>query len=104
MGNSSIVPILDIRASEWDSHHHLYLTCWREETMGRRCPLLIVAVFVLLGVLPCYAYGDPTGGALFQILMPVLAAIWGMWLIFASSIRRRASGLLRKLRGMSSDE
>lgn len=56
-------------------------------------------VFVFLGVLPCYAYGDPSGGALFQILMPVLAALWGMWLIFANNIRRRGSNLLRKWRG-----
>jgi hypothetical protein len=72
--------------------------------MGRRGPLLVVMVFVLLAVLPCYAYGDPTGGALFQILLPVLAAIWGMWLIFANNIRRRASNLLRKLRGTSPDQ
>jgi hypothetical protein len=72
--------------------------------MGRRGPLLVVMVFVLLAVLPCYAYGDPTGGALFQILLPVLAAIWGMWLIFANNIRRRASSLLRKLRGTSPDQ
>jgi hypothetical protein len=56
-------------------------------------------VFVFLGVLPCYAYGDPSGGALFQILMPVLAAVWGVWLIFANSIRRRGANLLRKWRG-----
>jgi hypothetical protein len=53
---------------------------------------------------PRYAYGDPGGGALFQILMPVLAAIWGMWLIFPNNIRRRASNLLRKLRGISPDQ
>jgi hypothetical protein len=64
-----------------------------------RCPLFIVMVFVFLGVLPCYAYGDPSGGVLFQILMPVLAALWGMWLIFANNIRRRSSNLLRKWRG-----
>jgi hypothetical protein len=35
-------------------------------------------VFVLLAVLARYAYGDLSGGALFQIFMPVLAAMWGM--------------------------
>jgi hypothetical protein len=64
-----------------------------------RHPLFVAMVFVFLGVSPCYAYGDPSGGALFQILMPVLAALWGMWLIFANNIRRRGSNLLRKWRG-----
>jgi hypothetical protein len=72
--------------------------------MGRRGHLLIVMVFVLLAVLPCYAYADPSGGTLFQVLMPVLAAIWGMWMIFANNIRRRAANLLRKWRGISSDD
>jgi hypothetical protein len=62
---------------------------------------LIVMVFVLLA-LPCYAYDDPSGGALFQILTPVLAAIWGMWLIFANNTRQRESNL--QLRGISSDQ
>jgi hypothetical protein len=66
----------------------------------RRSPvLLVVMVFVLLAVVPCYAYGDPSGGTLFQVLMPVLAAIWGMWMIFANNLRRRGSNLLRKWRG-----
>ena len=75
-----------------------------ERQNGSTLRLLVVMVFVSLAVLPCYAYGDPRGGALFQILMPVLAAIWGMWLIFPNNIRRRASNLLRKLRGISPDQ
>ena len=66
--------------------------------MSGRRPVLIAMVFVLLGVLPCYAYGDPSGGTLFQVLMPVLAALWGMWLIFANNLRRRGSNLLHKWR------
>ena len=66
---------------------------------GRSALFIAAMVFVLLGVLPCYAYGDPSGGTLFQVLMPVLAALWGMWLIFANNIRRRGSNLLRKWRG-----
>jgi hypothetical protein len=62
--------------------------------MGR----FAVITLVLPSVLPCYAYGDPTGGAFFQLLMPALAAIWGMWMIFANRIRRLASKLLCKLR------
>jgi hypothetical protein len=70
---------------------------------GRRA-LLIAMVVMLLGVLPCYAYGDPTGGAIFQILMPILAAVWGMWLIFANKIRRWGSNLLRKWRGKPEED
>ena len=57
-----------------------------------------VTLFILIGV-PAYAYGDPTGGALFQILMPALAALWGFWLIFANKIRRGFGAAVRKLRG-----
>jgi len=60
-------------------------------------------VLVSLPVLPCYAYGDPSGGMLFQVLMPLLAAIWGIWMIFANRVRRRARILLRKMRGISTD-
>jgi hypothetical protein len=72
--------------------------------MRRRCLLITVVLFVLLPVLPVYAYGDPSGGLLFQVLMPTLAAIWGMWMVFANSIRRRLGNLLRRLRGTSIDQ
>jgi hypothetical protein len=62
-----------------------------------------VALFLLLG-LPAYAYGDPTGGALFQVLMPALAALWGFWLIFANKLRRGFGAVVRKLRGTSPEE
>ncbi len=38
--------------------------------------------------MPAHAYGDPSGGMLFQILTPILAALWGAWLIFAHKIHR----------------
>jgi hypothetical protein len=63
--------------------------------------LLILTVLLCLPVIPCYAYGDPTGGTLFQVLLPALAAIWGMWLIFANKVRRGVRTLLRKMRGTS---
>jgi hypothetical protein len=65
--------------------------------VNRRLLALFVAAFMLLGV-PCYAYADPSGGTLFQILMPMLAAIWGMWMIFAGKVRRFMASLLRKLK------
>jgi Na+/proline symporter len=57
-----------------------------------------VTLFLLLGI-PAYAYADPSGGALFQILMPMLAALWATWMIFANRVRRMVTGLVRKLRG-----
>lgn len=65
--------------------------------MNRCLLVVVVSGFMLLGV-PCYAYADPSGGTLFQILMPMLAAIWGMWMIFAGKVRRFMTGLLRKLK------
>jgi hypothetical protein len=70
---------------------------------GRRL-LITLAIFILLPALPVYAYGDPSGGLLFQVLMPTLAAIWGMWMVFANSIRRRLGNLVRRLRGTSVHE
>jgi hypothetical protein len=57
----------------------------------------------LLGI-PAYGYGDPTGGTLFQVLLPMLAAVWAMFLIFANRIRRAVGGFFNKLRGTKSEE
>jgi len=58
---------------------------------------------MLIGI-PAYAYGDPTGGVLFQVLMPALAAVWGIWLVFASRVRKGVSHLARKFRGQVAEE
>ena len=71
--------------------------------MKRGHLVVFVTLFLLLGI-PAYAYGAPSGGALFQILMPMLAAIWGMWMIFANNLRRRARSLLQKMRGTQPSE
>jgi hypothetical protein len=69
-----------------------------------RCQIAFFATaFFLLGV-PAYAYGDPTGGTLFQVLLPMLAAVWAMFLIFANRIRRAIRGLLAKLRGSKPEQ
>jgi hypothetical protein len=65
---------------------------------------LLFATLVLLSPLPVYAYGDPSGGVLFQILMPMLAGIWATWMIFANRLRRVLGGIMRKLRGTVPDE
>lgn len=71
--------------------------------MHRRTVVFFVILFMLIGI-PAYAYGDPSGGALFQILMPMLAAIWGMWMVFANRIRRGMINFVRRLRGSQPDE
>jgi hypothetical protein len=67
--------------------------------MRLRYTVLFTIPFFLLGI-PAYAYGDPTGGTLLSVLLPMLAAVWAMFLIFANRIRRGISGLLGKLRGV----
>ena len=71
--------------------------------MTRRHVILCTIPFFLLGI-PAYAYGDPTGGTLFSVLLPMLAAVWAMFLIFANRIRRGISGLFGKLRGVKTKE
>src|SRR4030095_5346833 len=62
--------------------------------------VLVVAFVVIVLPLPLFAYGDPTGGALFQILGPLLAVLWGAWMIFANGVRKRVGNLVRRLRGV----
>jgi hypothetical protein len=64
-------------------------------------------VFLLLFIsaaLPAHAYGDPSGGTLFQVLMPALAALWATWMIFANRVRATLTNVYRKLRGGVSQE
>jgi hypothetical protein len=71
--------------------------------MNRRRVVVFLMLFMLLGM-PAYAYGDPSGGTLFQALMPMLAAIWAMWMIFANRVRRVVVGFLRKVGGSEPDQ
>ena len=71
--------------------------------MSRRNVMLFTIPFFLVGI-PAYAYGDPTGGTLFSVLLPMLAAVWAMFLLFANRIRRGISGLFAKLRGPKPQE
>jgi hypothetical protein len=71
--------------------------------MSRRHIVVFTASFFLVGI-PAYAYGDPTGGTLFQVLLPMLAAVWAMFLIFANRIRRAVTGLVAKFRGVKPDD
>jgi len=69
-----------------------------------RGQLVLGVVLCMLVAMPAYAYADPSGGALFQVFMPMLAAIWAVWMIFANRVRRMTSGLVRKLLGSEPKE
>lgn len=71
--------------------------------MQRSRTVFFVTLFFLLGV-PAYAYGDPTGGSLLPFLLSMLAAVWAMFLIFASRIRRWVARSMAKVRGSEPDE
>jgi hypothetical protein len=71
--------------------------------MNRR-DLAVVVMLFLLAAIPAHAYGDPSGGTLFQLLMPALAALWAMWMIFANHVRKSLSKLYRRLRGAEPEE
>jgi hypothetical protein len=65
---------------------------------------IVVAILFLLAGIPAYAYGDPSGGTLFQVLMPALAGLWAMWMIFANHVRKALARVYRKLRPSESEE
>jgi hypothetical protein len=71
--------------------------------MNRR-HLVVVAILFLLAAIPANAYGDPSGGTLFQVLMPALAGFWAVWMIFANRVRKGVSLLYRKMRGLKIEE
>jgi len=61
-------------------------------------------ILFLLAALPAHAYGDPSGGTLFQVLMPMLAGLWAIWMIFANRVRNTFTAWYRKLRGVEAEE
>lgn len=71
--------------------------------MSSFCLTLALVVCLLL-VNPAHAYGDPTGGVLFRSLAPMLALLWGVWMILANTIRRWIYNVARRLRGVEPDE
>lgn len=72
-------------------------------TISRHRIMAILLLF-LAASLPAHAYGDPSGGAIFQVLMPMLAAIWATWMIFANRVRTWLIGVYKRIRGMETDE
>jgi hypothetical protein len=69
-----------------------------------RSDLAVVVMLFLLTAVPAHAYGDPSGGTLFQVLMPLLAGLWATWMIFASRVRRGLSLFYRKVRRTEPEE
>jgi hypothetical protein len=74
----------------------------REKYVNHRHYIFVV-VLLSATALPAFAYADPSGGSLFQILMPLLAMIWGTWMILANKIRRGMVKLFNRLRGTVQD-
>jgi len=70
----------------------------------KRASLAVLVLLVVSTGLPAHAYADPSGGTLFQVLMPMLAALWATWMIFANRIRNAFTALYRKLRGIEAEE
>jgi hypothetical protein len=74
-----------------------------EEKLVNRGHYTFVALLFLIAAVPAFAYADPSGGGLFQILMPLLAMIWATWMILANKIRRGMTKLYNRLRGTVQD-
>jgi hypothetical protein len=66
----------------------------------------LFGLFLLIIAMPAhaFAYGDPSGGFLFQVLTPIVALIWGVWLAFAHSIHKFAAKIIAKVRGTTPEE
>jgi hypothetical protein len=64
--------------------------------------LFIFLVLVLAVPAPAFAYGDPSGGYLFQILTPILALLWGTWLAFAHTIQKWLGSMVNRMKGKTS--
>jgi len=72
-----------------------------EKALTKNRSSLFLVVFLLLALsVPsrAFAYGDPSGGFLFQTLTPLVALLWGTWLIFAGGVRKRLVKIVRRIR------
>ena len=74
----------------------------RKRRVGRRLQisnqLCLAAAIVLAQTGPAKAYVDPNaGGLIFQILMPLLSAVWGIYLLLRRWLSRKIRELWRTL-------
>jgi hypothetical protein len=58
--------------------------------------LFLILTLVLMAPVCAFAYGDPSGGYLFQVLTPLAAMLWGAWLIFAGAIRKKVGKIFHR--------
>ena len=66
--------------------------------------LVVFLALVISAPLPAFAYGDPSGGFLFQVLTPIVALLWGVWLVFAHNVHKLVSRIINKWRGVEPEE
>ncbi len=86
---------LDKRKTGWELCILQILPIGEASCMCRHSVVLPLMLCMLIAV-PAQAYVDPSGGALFQVLMPILVGIWATWLIFANRVRCTISRLIQK--------
>jgi hypothetical protein len=66
--------------------------------------LFVFLLLVLAVPAPAFAYGDPSGGFLFQVLTPIVALLWGAWLAFAHNFHKFVSRVINRWRGIEPEE
>lgn len=68
--------------------------------------LLLCGLVFAAFKLPAHAlaYGDPSGGLLFQMLTPLVAVLWGGWLILAGGVRKRVGRLIGRFRSATPED
>jgi len=90
---------IHVESAGYASDHLLSFDGSSRMRQSRRSEHSLFLVWLILAVCsPVHAYGDPSGGGVFQILTPILATLWAMWMILAGGIVRRFSKFVRRVR------
>jgi hypothetical protein len=71
---------------------------------GLKISLFLLLLIILARPSDALAYGDPSGGFLLQTLTPLAAMLWGAWMIFAGTIRKRFRKAIHRMRGAVPEE
>jgi hypothetical protein len=82
-----------------DAHCAINIAMSQKRTV--QLSLVLLLLTVLAAPLPAFAYGDPSGGLLFQTLTPLLAILWGAWMIFANRVRQGVRKAIVRIRGVA---
>lgn len=87
---------------------HLIARMVKSGVKSKRSSQFAIVLLGLVAIFPipafAFAYGDPSGGLLFQVLTPLLAVLWGGWLILAGRVRKGVSKLLSRKVSSASDD